>query len=136
MTAKTLDEIREQYVTLCRQAGVQSRFNTSPQNDGSAHVELLSGTYLYVITERGSELERRSTQNPDELLYWLVSYSVFAEAADYELRNRVRGRSFRRMLFEREVELFGRISQDWARRKRNQIEDILAKSPFDDQREG
>ncbi len=121
---------------MCESAAIPSRFLTTRQDTGAAHVELKNGMYYYVVTERGGELERRETQSEDELLYWLASDAVFDAASGYELKNRIAGRSFRRLLFEKEVEFMARFSTHWAERKRTEIEKILARSPYDDRTEG
>ncbi len=78
----------------------------------------------------------RDAQSEDELLYWLASDAVFDAASAYELKNRIPGRSFRRLLFEKEIELMARFSAEWAERKRAEIGSILERSPYDDRTEG
>lgn len=132
----TLDELRSRYLSMCQIAAIPTRFLTTRQNTGAAHVELSNGVYYYVVTERGSELERRATQSEDELLYWLASDAVFDAASAYELKNRIPGRSIRRLLFEKEIEFMARFRADWVERKRTEIDKILARSPYDDRTEG
>ena len=133
---KGLDQLRSCYLSMCKSAAIPSRFLTTRQDTGAAHVELTNDVYYYVVTERGGELERRATQSEDELLYWLASDAVFDAASAYELKNRIPGRSFRRLLFEKEIELMSRFSAEWAERKRAEIGSILERSPYDDRTEG
>ena len=132
----TLDQLRSRYLSMCRGAAIPSRFLTARQDTGAAHVELKDDVYYYVITERGGELERRATESEDELLYWLARDAVFDAASGYELKHRIPGQSFRRLIFEKEIEYMGRFSAEWAERKRGEIEKILARSPYDDNAEG
>ncbi|NJM41318.1 MAG: hypothetical protein HC853_11410 [Anaerolineae bacterium] len=63
--------------------------------------EFADRQYHYIVTERGLELSRQTTTDKDELLYWLVSSIASARASPYEFRHRVRGQSFRRLMFAR-----------------------------------
>lgn len=104
----------------------------SPQHDGSPHVECIGGEFHYVVTERGSEFERRKTSDAEELLFWLISDLTWAMAVDWEVQHRIRGEDFRRELFRKDIELMSQVSQDWARQKREKYQKILGEHPFDD----
>jgi hypothetical protein len=65
-----------------------------PQHDGGPHVEIIGDKYHYVVTERGSELERKITTDRQELLYWLISGVVFEMVGDFELSIASRARIF------------------------------------------
>ena len=134
--SKELEEIRVEYVDLCRLIGIQERFHTSPQDNGSAHIELRDDKYHYVVTERGAEYERRVAKDADEILYWLVSDMVFDAAMKYEGKNRVPGQSFRQLLFQKQIELMSALRPQWAVRKQEEIARILRDAPFDDAAEG
>jgi hypothetical protein len=133
---KELEDIRVEYVSMCRLIGAQNRFHSSPQHDGSAHIEARDGEYHYVVTERGAEYERRATKDRDEVLYWLVSDVVFDLAAKYESKNRILGQSYRRLMFEKQVELMRTLRPEWALRRQMEIDKILEANPFDDAVEG
>lgn len=107
-------------------------FLTSPSHDGSPHVEYEGRTLFYVRTERGSENERRATDDPDELLYWLVRDAASAAASDWELRHRREGEDSRRQWFQLEVELLAKVSNLWAGRARERHQEILREHPFRD----
>src|SRR5688500_16141149 len=113
----TLEQVRSEFVRLCALANLRSAIHFSPQHDGSAHVEFDGTKFNYVVTERGSEFERRSTTDREELLYWLISDAVFDAACVFEVRNRVKGQDFRRVLFSKKIELMSAIRPDWARRQ-------------------
>jgi hypothetical protein len=42
-----------------------------PHSDGSPYIEVADDAYFFVSEERGVELERRRTDDLDELLYWI-----------------------------------------------------------------
>lgn len=105
------------------------------RHTGSPHVEVSGDRLSYVVTERGSELERRTTTSQDDLLYWLASDMVFSLAGHYELNHREPGRDFRRVMFARELELMARLNSAWHDRKEAEIMGILARHPYRDENE-
>lgn len=125
-------QLRTRYAALCAKLGAARTLYTAAQHDGSAHVEVCGDSYHYVVTERGTEFERRRTTDTDELLFWLMSDVTFSLASEYELRHRVDGRDFRRLLFQKQIELMGQLNADWSERKKQEIERVLTAHPFDD----
>lgn len=107
-------------------------FATTAQHDGSPHIERNENTFFYVVTERGQEFERRTTSDPDELLYWLVSDLTWAMASEYELQHRFAEQDFRRLLFKKHLELLSRVSSQWSERKRVEYDKVLDEHPFCD----
>ncbi|QIG79904.1 Imm63 family immunity protein [Stakelama tenebrarum] len=105
-----------------------------PQENGAPHVELDDG-YHFVVTERGSELQRRMSADRAELLYWIFEAHTFALAAAFELRHRVEGADSRRLLFARQEHLLGRVSQEWGLRNTAEHRAVLVRHPFDDRRD-
>jgi len=128
----SIRQLRARYAALCAKLGAVRSLRTSAQHDGSAHVEVRADSYHYVVTERGSEFERRRTTDPDELLFWLMSDVTFSLASEYELEHRVFGRDFRRLLFQKQIDLMGQLNADWSERKKQEIERVLAAYPYDD----
>jgi len=97
------------------------------------HIETADGGYHYVVVERGQELERRTTQDYSELLFWIFHDVTFQLAVDYELEHRVEDQDCRRIIFPRQVELMARLGPDFARRSSEHITGTLAQSPYDDE---
>ena len=131
----TLRAIKDRYQAIARELGVPAthvRFSTSPQHDGRAHVECCGDEFHYVVTERGSEHERRKTSDPEELLFWLISDLTFGMALDWEVQRRIQGEDSRRQLFRKDIELMSQVNQHWAERKKERYENILGEHPFDD----
>ena len=75
----------------------------SPQPDGTPYIKINNNEYLYIVEERGMELERRRTANIDVLLYWIMSDVIFFLASQYELENRAKGFDSRRLIFKKEI---------------------------------
>jgi len=135
---KSMSALEALYRAIARQLRAPERrvhFFTTPQHDGSAHVEIVNDQLAYVVTERGEELERRTTGDPDELLYWLVSDLTWALASDYELSHRLESQDFRRLLFGMHLELLAEVDCAWSERKRREYLRVLAEHPFSDRGE-
>ena len=134
----TLSLVKKRYYAIAQQLGAPTkhvRFATTPQHDGSPHVEYEGPELHYVVTERGQEFERRKTRDPDEMLYWFISDLTWSMASDWELAHRVKGEDFRRQLFRKDIELLSTINEDWASRKRTKYEKLLGE-PYPFQRSG
>jgi len=102
----------------------------SPTHTGAAHAEIVNGEYHYVVTERGSEFERKIAQDEDELLYWFTSDSLSSIASGWELEHRNENEDSRRQLFAKRIELFNKINPKWAARKQAYHEKVLKEHPY------
>lgn len=132
---KTTSAIKSRYYSIARQLKAPAahvHFATTPQHDGSPHIEQKGGDFCYVVTERGTDYERRRTADTDELLFWLVSDLTWRVAIDYELRHRVPGKDVRRLLFKRHLELLARVKREWSQRKTAEYDLVLNEHPFCD----
>ncbi len=104
-----------------------------PKGDATPNIEVdSSGLYNYVISERGTEYERRITSDFNDLLYWIFASVTFSMACDFELKNRVKNRDFRRIMFAKQEELLGILDRDWEEKERKEHQSILMNSPLDD----
>jgi hypothetical protein len=57
---------------------------------------------------------------------------TFAIECSYELKHRIYGKDFRRIMFIHQEELLSQLNQSWGERRRLEHEQILKRSPFDD----
>jgi Immunity protein 63 len=96
------------------------------------HIEVDQSGYHYVIIERGQELDRRSTGDMLQLLYWVFESVTFSLAIDYELKNRIENQDFRRIAFAKQEEFLAILNPEWAERQKIKHLAILQKHPFDD----
>ena len=101
------------------------------RHDGRPHIEV-GDTYDWVVCERGSEVTRRKTLDLDELLYWIFESATFSAATSWEVRNRIPGQDFRRLLFGRQRELLSQLSPAWALRRDEELKPTLRDHPFND----
>ncbi len=108
---------------------------TRPSHDGAPHIEYSHNAYHFIVTERGQELERRTSAEIDDVLYWLLSGDTFGMACRHELAHRREGIDGRRVIFHRQVALLQQLNPDWAVRKQTEIDAILTQHPFVDSAE-
>ena len=131
-------QIAEEHAGLLKRAGIAPEnypLFFERQDDGSFHIEIGPENRLeLVVTERGSILSRTRYRDLGALLYELVKSATFAEAQACELAHRVPGQDSRRLLFERQITLMGRISSEWRQRLSWEVADILVRYPFRDGR--
>lgn len=97
------------------------------------HLEVNGNGLHFVVVERGQEQLRRTTQYPDELLYWVFEGVTFSMAGQYELQHRVPGPDFRRLLFQQQLLLLQQLNPTWTARRRQELADIVQQYPFEDQ---
>jgi hypothetical protein len=124
----SLDDIRRRVEELATQFGVPATnlpTYVSSQGSGRPHIEKSGAEMLWVVSERGHEFERRSTNDIDELLYWIFESATFSMAADYELHHRIEGQDSRRLLFTKHLELMGAIQPEWRKRLANKLGSLL-----------
>ncbi len=105
---------------------------SSSDGFGTPHIEIKKKEYNYVISERGTEFERRQTKNLDKLLYWIFKSIVFNIASEYELEHRKPNEDFRRQLFAKQIELMEKLDSKFAFWEKEDLEKILKEHPFDD----
>lgn len=96
------------------------------------HIEVDNIGMHYVIIERGQELERRTTTNLNELLYWIFDSVTFSMSTEFELKNRDESKDCRRIMFAKQEELLGSINPEWKKIAERKHQAILIRNPFDD----
>jgi hypothetical protein len=135
-TTLLLKHLRERFDRLCDRLegghAYRDWFRTSPTHDGGAHVEREGHFFCYVVTERGSEYERRRTHDGEEMLFWLMSDVTFDMALKFELAHRRPKVDSRRLLFRTQEDLLHSLKATWADELRRKHGDILREHPFID----
>jgi hypothetical protein len=134
---KTLAEIEVdvgRLAALVGASGSQLPSYGRTRDGGYPHVEVDADRYHYVHVERGQECSRLSSANLDDLLYWACADMTHGLAFAFEGRHRVAGQDTRRIAFARQLELLGLASPAMAQRRALEIEQVLARSPYQDDR--
>ncbi len=131
----TLSEIKAEVDRLAAHIGASGYVlpTYGRSEDGARpHIEVDSHDYHYVIVERGQELKRLTTNDLDELLFNVFESVTFSLACKCELAHRVESQDFRRILFQRQVELLSTLFPHWGERESQNHKQILRQHPFDD----
>ncbi|MPM63715.1 hypothetical protein SDC9_110597 [bioreactor metagenome] len=68
-----------------------------------------------------------------ELSYWIFNDQVFNMALSYELKHRIKGKDPRRLIFDKELQLFEAIGENYKKKAENDINIILNGAPYQDQ---
>ena len=124
--------IQQQARDLARQLGREGfTIHSTPRGDGSPYIEV-DDAYHFIVEERGVELERRTTDDLDVLLFWIMRGLTASMAWDYEVRNRRECEDSRRRAFSKDLEFLERLSPAWAEQQRAEYAEILRTHPFHD----
>lgn len=105
----------------------------APLSDGTPYVEIKGGDCFYVSSERGHEIFRHKIASLDDLLYRIFDRITMRMAIDYELDNRVTNQDCRRIIFDKKLELLGRLDNEWRKIESDKIRHILQDYPYSDQ---
>ncbi len=100
----------------------------------------VEGTYIFsknneyhiLFTEKGKIRNDIITNEEREVLWKALEIISTPIIMDFAIRNREKGRDFRRTLFAKEKEIFSMFGKDFEKRKNAEIEDILNKNPYND----
>jgi hypothetical protein len=81
---------------------------------GRPHIESGRDALHYVVVERGEELTRQNTTDPNTLLEWVFEHVSFSMASTWELAHRNPEEDFRRLLFAKQLVLLDILHPRWA----------------------
>jgi hypothetical protein len=131
----TLSEIKTKVVPLA--AKIDAPKDTLPtfgrsEQTGRPHIEVDSSGYHYVVAERGHELERHTTFDIDECLYWTFIDITWTLSIRYELAHRIKTKDGRRLMFPYQLGLLSMLSPQWSERQSQEHERRLRENPLDD----
>ena len=100
---------------------------------GYSHVEVDDLSYHLVTVERGQELDRRSTSELDELLYYIFLDATSDISGNFELKNRIEDQDSRRIAFSKQIDLMHSLNSDFGKKVEQYLSKILEKYPYDDE---
>lgn len=80
------------------------------------HIEVTIEGYNFVVLEKGQEVQRKITQNLDEILYWIFDGITFSMALKFEVKNRIESQDCRWVLFQKQDKLLGMLNILWQQR--------------------
>jgi len=98
-----------------------------PTGDATPYIELNNNQFHFVVSERGTEIERRKG-NSDEVLELFFSYLTGSLGANYAAKHSKR-QNFRRVMFAKQIELLELLNPEWASAEVRRHQTILQKNP-------
>jgi hypothetical protein len=101
-----------------------------PHDNAPYYVEIDSRGLHLVSIDRGFEVQRETTSDPGELLYWILRNETKTLASRFELDHRIEGQDCRRIAFKKQEELLGELKPAWGERCKREHEEILKARPF------
>ena len=102
-----------------------------PYDNAPYYVEIDSKGLHLVSRDRGFEVQRETTSDPGELLYWILRNETKTLASRFELDHRIKGQDSRRIAFKKQEELLGELKPAWRERCKKEHEEILKENPFE-----
>jgi len=96
------------------------------------HIFSKNNEYHILFTEKGKIRSDIITNEEREVLWNALEIFSTPIIMDFAIRNREKGRDFRRTLFAKEKEIFSMFGKDFEKRKNAEIEEILNRNPYND----
>jgi len=88
--------------------------------------------YRWVCMERGYEFESKLFLNAQDCLFCVFKRIAGMMSFDYLVRNGIPNQDTRRLTFEHELGLLGKIDEDFRKKHETEIKEILAIAPYRD----
>lgn len=114
--------------------------NLKKINFNEGNENSVEGTYIFnkndeyhiLFVEKGKVRDDKITLEKEEVLRCVVDIFSFDIAMEYAMNNRVEGKDFRRALFKKEIDIYSLFGEEFERKKRFEIEEILKNNPYND----
>lgn len=111
------------------------QINFSEGTDNSpegTYVFFKDNTFHVLFTEKG-KIRTHGVYNKIENVLWdVLEIVLFDVAMDYALKNREKGKDFRRPLFKKEIELYAKFGKKFKNKKNDEINKILMEKQYND----
>ena len=105
----------------------------SNSKDAHPNIEISdSGLLSYEIYERGQQIKMEYAHDTDHLLYIIFRDVTSMMALDYSLKHPNPNIDRRRIEYNYQLELFGKLNKDWQQKERQRQEAIVMQFPFND----
>lgn len=134
-----INKIKEQlscyYNKLNDNAGLEHYIKfDEPRNDYELYIFIdEENKNIHLRTkERGNIIKDDAYTNVEEVCYLIMDSIVYKIATRYELTNRVKYQDSRRVVYAKQIELMGMISENFKIRKENEINNLLVISAYND----
>ena len=132
-----INDIYPRIKRLTKNDGVYKKlsvhFDTNtPQNSDGLYCYSDREGYHFCYIERGNVSMHYITKDLFEITYKVISSSIFSMAFEYEKKHRVEKVDSRRLGFQKEIQYFTELGEDYRKQAEFDINEILKKHPYDD----
>ena len=101
--------------------------------DSHPNIEISdSGQLSYEIFERGQEIKKDDALDPDHLLYMVFKDITSQMAMEFAAKNSQPNIDSRRLKFQQQSELIGKLKNEWQQKVKEQQVSIAMQFPFND----
>lgn len=86
--------------------------------------------YHYIVMERGRIYKHYESEVLDDILYPMFKDITSSLAQKFELKNRIEGEDFRKIMWKKQLELLGKINEKFVDMRKREIEEVLKIAPY------
>lgn len=104
----------------------------TPNNGEGAYVYSDKMGYHFVFTERGKVNLHKITDDLFEISYWIYADQIFKMSLKYATKHKKNNQDFRRVLFDKKLEMLGLLGTNYRKRGEIAIDEILKIAPYND----
>jgi hypothetical protein len=108
-------------------------FAEMPQRTEGISCYATEDSYHYRYVERGVIQRHDITQNLLEITYWAIEPKIFSMAVHYERKHRINNQDSRRIIFQKELQFFEALGDNYREKAKSEINKILKTHPFQDE---
>ena len=130
-----LEHIKSQVEDYARIIGCPESLLPTYGNSGDFHPNIEvsdTGIIYYAIYERGQPVKMEHAFDVDQLLYIVFHDITYAMAHDYASKHTFPDVDNRRTQFDHQLELIGRLNQQWQQKEREYQKAFEWRYPFND----
>ena len=106
--------------------------NGTPNNVEGTYVYSDEIGYHFVFTERGKISLHKITDDLFEISYWIYADQTFKMSLKYATKHKKNNQDFRRILFEKKLEMLGLVGNNYRKRGEIEVDEILKIAPYND----
>jgi len=88
--------------------------------------------YYFRCLERGYILTDKKTSNLFEITYWVMAPWISEMSYAYEKKHRIKHQDIRRLMFQKELQYFAELGEEYRKRAESDIIEILKNHPYQD----
>ncbi len=85
------------------------------KESGLPHIEIYNETYYLVVSEKGNQISKKSTKDPDEILF-MIMHTITMSMACERIANNINYESCRKRFFQVQKNIMSKINLSYMNR--------------------